>query len=80
MFRRMIEDYERENDVPMVDIAAALAAQSRDGEQFLMSEPPPEKRRERDDRPDRDDRGPKRRANGAAISRPTASRSASGTR
>ena len=60
MFRRMIEDYERENDVPMVDIAAALAAQSRDGEQFLMSEPPPEKRRERDNRPGRDDRGPKR--------------------
>jgi ATP-dependent RNA helicase DeaD len=58
MFRRMIEDYERENDVPMVDIAAALAAQSRDGEQFLMSEPPPEKRRERDTRPGRDDRGP----------------------
>ncbi len=36
LFRRMIEDYERENDVPLVDIAAALAAQSRDGEQFLM--------------------------------------------
>src|ERR1700730_7208940 len=54
LFRRMIEDYERENDVPMVDIAAALAAQSRDGEQFLMSEPPPEKHR-RDDRPDRPD-------------------------
>ena len=58
LFRRMIEDYERENDVPMVDIAAALAAQSRDGEQFLMSEPPPEKRR-RDERPERSDRGPK---------------------
>ena len=57
LFRRMIEDYERENDVPMVDIAAALAAQARDGEQFLMSEPPPEKRR-RDDRPERSDRGP----------------------
>src|SRR6478735_6176220 len=56
LFRRMIEDYERENDVPMVDIAAALAAQARDGEQFLMSEPPPEKRRH-DDRPDRSDRG-----------------------
>ena len=55
LFRRMIEDYERENDVPMVDIAAALAAQSHDGEQFLMSEPPPEKRR-RDDRPERPDR------------------------
>jgi ATP-dependent RNA helicase DeaD len=57
LFRRMIEDYERENDVPMVDIAAALAAQSRDGEQFLMSEPPPELRRQ--DRPERSDRGPK---------------------
>ena len=63
LFRRMIEDYERENDVPMVDIAAALAAQSRDGEQFLMSEPPPEKRRERD-RPAAiaTDRGPSGRA------------------
>jgi ATP-dependent RNA helicase DeaD len=58
LFRRMIEDYERENDVPMADIAAALALQSRDGEQFLMSEPPPEKRR-RDDRPERPERGPK---------------------
>ena len=49
LFRSMIEDYERENDVPMADIAAALALQSRDGEQFLMVEPPPERRR-RDDR------------------------------
>ena len=61
---RLIEDYERENDVPMADIAAALALQSRDGEQFLMSEPPPEKRRER--RPARrDDRRPASRASGA---------------
>jgi ATP-dependent RNA helicase DeaD len=60
LFRRMIEDYERENDVPMADIAAALAAQSRDGEQFLMSEPPPEKRRpERPERPERPDRSAK---------------------
>ena len=35
----------------MADIAAALALQSRDGEEFLMApEPPPEKRRE--ERPD----------------------------
>lgn len=53
LFRRIIEDFEHENDVPMVDIAAALALQSRNGEEFLMTEPPPEKRRERD----RDDRG-----------------------
>ncbi|MBP2450790.1 DEAD/DEAH box helicase [Mycolicibacterium lutetiense] len=54
LFRRIIEDYERENDVPMVDIAAALALQSRNGEEFLMTEPPPEKRKERDRDRDRD--------------------------
>src|ERR1700739_1174264 len=37
LFRRMIEDYEREHDIPMADIAAALASQSRDGEEFLMA-------------------------------------------
>ncbi|MGL6237100.1 MAG: DEAD/DEAH box helicase [Segniliparus sp.] len=37
-FRRLVEDYERENDVPMADIAAALAAQTRSGEEFLLSE------------------------------------------
>ncbi|OBB30807.1 ATP-dependent RNA helicase [Mycolicibacterium peregrinum] len=58
LFRRIIEDFERENDVPMVDIAAALALQSRNGEQFLMTEPPPEKRKERDR--DRDDRPPRK--------------------
>ncbi|KAA0107704.1 DEAD/DEAH box helicase [Mycolicibacterium sp. P1-5] len=56
MFRRLIEDYERDNDVPLADIAAALALQSRNGEEFLMTEPPPEKRRERPDRPERGDR------------------------
>ena len=45
LFRRLVEDYEREHDVPMADIAAALALQSRDGEAFLMSpEPPPDRR------------------------------------
>ncbi|EHB49870.1 DEAD/DEAH box helicase domain protein [Mycolicibacterium rhodesiae JS60] len=56
MFRRLIEDYERDNDVPLADIAAALALHSRNGEEFLMTEPPPEKRRERPDRPERGDR------------------------
>ena len=55
LFRRLIEGYERDHDVPMADIAAALALQSRDGEEFLLTEPPPEKRRERSDRPARDD-------------------------
>lgn len=54
MFRKLVEGYERDFNVPMADIAAALALLSRDGEQFLMTEPPPEKRRE--DRPDRGDR------------------------
>jgi ATP-dependent RNA helicase DeaD len=59
LFRRMIEDYERDNDVPMGDIAAALAAQLRGGEEFLMTEPPPDKRRERPDRGPRED-GPRK--------------------
>jgi ATP-dependent RNA helicase DeaD len=66
MFRRLIEDYEREHDVPMADIAAALAVQSRDGEAFLMSpEPPPDRRpKQREDRPSQSKRqageGPKK--------------------
>jgi ATP-dependent RNA helicase DeaD len=47
LFRKLVEDYEREHDVPMADIAAALALQARDGQEFLMApEPPPERRRE----------------------------------
>jgi ATP-dependent RNA helicase DeaD len=59
LFRKLIEGYERDHDVPMADIAAALALQSRDGEEFLMTEPPPEKRRERPDRASRED-GPRK--------------------
>jgi ATP-dependent RNA helicase DeaD len=51
LFRRLVEDYEREHDVPMADIAAALALQSRDGEAFLMAPEPPPQRRERSERP-----------------------------
>ncbi|MEB3981193.1 DEAD/DEAH box helicase [Mycobacterium sp. 663a-19] len=51
LFRKLVEDYGREHDVPMADIAAALALQSRDGEEFLMApDPPPERRREHRDR------------------------------
>ncbi|WP_193048234.1 DEAD/DEAH box helicase [Mycolicibacterium baixiangningiae] len=57
LFRRLIEDYERDHNVPIADIAAALAVQSRNGEAFLMTEPPPEKRRER---PVREDTGPRK--------------------
>jgi ATP-dependent RNA helicase DeaD len=58
LFRKLIEAYERDHDVPMADIAAALALQSHDGGEFLMTEPPPEKRRER---PERDDSGAPRK-------------------
>jgi ATP-dependent RNA helicase DeaD len=61
LFRGLIEGYERDHDVPMADIAAALALQSRDGEEFLMTEPPPEKRRERPDRGAREDGPPRKR-------------------
>ncbi|HTM84824.1 MAG TPA: DbpA RNA binding domain-containing protein, partial [Mycobacterium sp.] len=56
LFRGLVEGYERDNDVPMADIAAALALQSRNGADFLMVEPPPEKRRPEkfDRKPDRD--------------------------
>jgi ATP-dependent RNA helicase DeaD len=49
LFRKLVQDYEREHNVPMADIAAALAVQSRDGDAFLMApEPPPERRESRD--------------------------------
>src|SRR5258705_898190 len=47
LFRRLVEDYEREHDVPMADIAAALALQSRDAQAFLMAPEPPPQRPER---------------------------------
>lgn len=60
LFRSLVEDYEREHDVPMADIAAALALQSRDGEAFLMPpEPPPERSKERRDRPTKPTRKPR---------------------
>ncbi|MBA0049204.1 DEAD/DEAH box helicase [Mycobacterium sp. NPDC050853] len=54
LFRRLVEDYERDNDVPVADIAAALAVLSRDGEQFLLKpDPPRDPRQERGERPER---------------------------
>jgi ATP-dependent RNA helicase DeaD len=56
LYRRLVEDYEREHDVPMADIAAALALQSRDGEEFLMAPEPPPQRSDRNERPERRER------------------------
>ncbi len=41
LFRKLVEDYERDHDVPLADIAAALAVQSRDGQEFLLKPEPP---------------------------------------
>ena len=63
LFRRLVEDYQREHDVPMADIAAALALQSRDGEAFLLAPDPPREprkahgREERRERPEKPRRG-----------------------
>lgn len=55
VFRELIEEYAEEHDTPLVDIAAAIAAQAQSGE-FLMKEPPRARRgRDRDrDRFERD--------------------------
>ena len=68
-FRRLVEAYERDNDVPMADIAAALAVLSRDGAEFLMTEPPPEKRRERPERGERPERAARPRRDDLATYR-----------
>ncbi|MFW0787356.1 DEAD/DEAH box helicase [Gordonia sp. CPCC 206044] len=57
MFRKLIEDYARDKDVAMADIAAALALETRDGG-FLMAPDPPEgERRERRERAPRQSGG-----------------------
>ena len=59
VFRSLVEEYSREHNVPMADIAAALALQSRDGEAFLMSpEPLATERRSREKFERADRKGP----------------------
>lgn len=53
MFRQLIENYARDNDVAMADIAAALALETRDGG-FLMAPDPP-----KGERPERRERAPR---------------------
>ena len=55
--KAIVLDYEREHDVPMADIAAALAIMSRDGENLLL--PPDEVRTPGGDRGERGERRPK---------------------
>ncbi|WP_137725350.1 DEAD/DEAH box helicase [Prescottella subtropica] len=73
LFRKFIEDYEREHDIPLADIAAALAVQSLDGDSFLMApEPPAPPRREREPREPRE--RPARRFDEGGPSGPRVSR------
>ncbi|MET9289725.1 DEAD/DEAH box helicase [Nocardia beijingensis] len=52
LFRKLIEDYEREHNIPLADIAAALAVGSYDGDNFFMEpEPEPVERPQRDRTP-----------------------------
>lgn len=57
IFRSLVRAYSEEQDVPMEDVAAALAAKAQADEEFLMKEPPPERRRGRDRFDDRGGRG-----------------------
>ncbi|MBT0568264.1 DEAD/DEAH box helicase [Williamsia sp. CHRR-6] len=53
MFRRLVENYARDNDVTLADIAAALALETRDGGFLLTPDPPAGARSSGDDRPPR---------------------------
>jgi len=45
LFRSLVEDFVREHDVPMADVAAALAVLFQDGESFLLAPEAPVVRR-----------------------------------
>ncbi|WP_257158702.1 DEAD/DEAH box helicase [Corynebacterium cystitidis] len=68
IFRKLVKDYSEANDIPMEDVAAALATQAQAGEEFFMKEPPKQKRDRRDrdkwDRDGRRDRGGRYRDRG----------------
>ncbi|MCX4095964.1 DEAD/DEAH box helicase [Nocardia sp. alder85J] len=47
LFRKLIEDYESEHNIPLADIAAALAASAHEGDNFFMEPEPEPQRRDR---------------------------------
>ena len=79
-FRRLVDEYSREHNVPMVDVAAALAVMSQAGKRFLLPPdapaPPPSARRP-NDRPARFESGPRDR-NGRPAPRVAGARRARG--
>ena len=54
LFRKLVSEYERTNDVTAIDIAAALGVLSQDDESFLLAPDPVAPRRERAERGQRD--------------------------
>lgn len=64
LFRGLIEDYEREHDIPLVDIAAALAVSAQDGDNFFLEPEPEPVERPRRERPPRAFDGERRNATG----------------
>ncbi|MBF6174560.1 DEAD/DEAH box helicase [Nocardia blacklockiae] len=70
LFRKLIEDYEAEHNIPLADIAAALAIGGHDGDNFFMEPEPEPERRERGPRRF-DDREPRRDSGGAGHHRTT---------
>ena len=56
-FQALVEDYEREHNVPAIEIAAALARMARGDEPLLLEKQRGEDRPVRADRPDRPERG-----------------------
>ncbi|MFE3002420.1 DEAD/DEAH box helicase [Nocardia sp. NPDC059246] len=73
LFRKLIEDYEREHNIPLVDIAAALAVGGHDGDNFFMEPDPEPTARERRERAPRSfddrERGPRERREPSGPSR-----------
>ncbi|PJK14386.1 ATP-dependent RNA helicase [Lysobacteraceae bacterium NML07-0707] len=60
LFRELLESYEREQNIPMAEIAAALAQMLQgDTPLFLPDDPPPQVRERREKPPRRDDYAPR---------------------
>ncbi len=60
LFRGLVDDYAREHDVPVADVAAALAVLSQDGASFLLTPEPPLPKRKAEERSFDRDRSPAR--------------------
>ena len=66
-FRGLVERYEQEHDVPVADVAAALAVIAQGDRSFLLQPEPPLKRRPRDDGPRPPRVAGRRRVNGRPM-------------